>query len=84
MNPEGTPHVYDSIPGASYFVNMVSKVHDFVNSWGYEAGNYVSGSELYNTGFQTYSMGMMVPAAAYTTGALMDGLPSQALLVRGD
>ena len=48
-------------------INYISKVHDFMNGFGYRGtGNYVAGSELYNTTFAAYSYAGMPLAAAYT------------------
>lgn len=74
MAPEGTSaHFYDANSLVGRFVNQVSKVHDFQNSFGYEGGNYVSRSAFYNTAFQVYNAVGIIPAAAYTSIALQPG-----------
>lgn len=62
---------YDVDSGFGHYINTVSKVHDFFNSWGYNpaTGNYVAGGLLYNTVFDTYSMIGMPIAAGYTSFA---------------
>ncbi|MDN3511210.1 MAG: hypothetical protein NG784_07880 [Candidatus Jettenia sp.] len=48
-------------------INLISKVHDFMNGWGYQGtGNYIAGGELYNTAYSTYSYAGMPLAAMYT------------------
>ena len=74
MAPEGSgAHSYNENSWVGRFVNATSKVHDWMNHGGYEGGNYVSRSELYNTAFQAYSMVGMLPAAAFTAIALTPG-----------
>jgi RHS repeat-associated protein len=52
------------------FIEYTSKLHDWFNGWGYKGtGNYIAGSELYNTAFQSYSMAGMLPASIITGGA---------------
>ena len=65
-------HSWDWIPGAEDGVEFVSKVHDFGNSFAYNAqglyapsvGHWYSGTV--NDLFNLYSVSTMVPAAAYT------------------
>jgi hypothetical protein len=53
------------------FIQSVSKVHDWMNSWGYDraAGLYVSRGNTYDSLFSTYSWAAMPPAAIYTLAA---------------
>ncbi len=90
MASEGSgKHLYDSgqwleqklgNPVAQFartFVNAVSKIHDWQNSWSYDSvGRFVSRSQLYNTLFQSYSMAGM-PVAGLTTAALLGGANQQ-------
>jgi RHS repeat-associated protein len=90
MASEGSgKHLYDSgqwleqrlgNPVAQFartFVNAVSKIHDWQNSWGYDSvGRFVSRGQLYDTLFQSYSMAGM-PVAGLTTAALLGGANQQ-------
>jgi hypothetical protein len=63
--------------GATRFVrtsvNLVSKVHDWQNSWNYNhLGSYIMRGELFDTVFQGYSF-LGMPVAAGTTGAIFVG-----------
>lgn len=66
MSQQGGTHNYDPESGVGRFINLVSKPHDFFNSWGYVNGDYVAGGQLYNSAFQAYSMTGMLPAAIFT------------------
>lgn len=49
------------------FGNLVSKVHDWINGWTYENGNYAGGGTFYDTTVDLlWNFPGMVPAAAYT------------------
>jgi hypothetical protein len=74
MADEGSGlHWYDENGAFGRFVNATSKVHDFISKWGYEEGNYVSRSEMYNTLFAAYSGVTMIPSAVFTATALSSG-----------
>jgi RHS repeat-associated protein len=72
MAPEGSEN--NKVFGISYkvgsrfgeFVNMISKSHDFMNSWRYLNGNYIAGNEFFETLFQIYNASGMIPAAIFT------------------
>jgi len=72
MAEEGLDHNYmifryNTDSSFGHFINQVSKVHDFMNSWGYDAnGSYVAGTLSHNVAFQAYSMTGMIPAGVYT------------------
>ena len=68
-------HYYDENGYIGRFINYVSKVHDFQNSWNYSAttGFYMSRGAAFDTIFQAYSFAGMLPAAAFTGAALLDG-----------
>ena len=59
------------------FIQAVSKVHDWTNSWGYDrgAGLYVTRGAFYDSAFSTYSWAAMPPAAVYTAAALAPTAP---------
>lgn len=89
MALEGTgDHYYNEDSYLGRYVNKVSKTHDWMNSnlsksigfHGYNAdtGFWLSGSEAYNTAFQIYSFGGMLPASIYTNAALMAPYPVDA------
>ncbi|MCG3113837.1 MAG: hypothetical protein MCM46_18690 [Candidatus Manganitrophus sp. SB1] len=76
MNKEGSE--WNKIFGLGYkadtpighFLEMVSKVHDPMNAWGYSSqGHYVAGNRFYNTVFDVWSAAGMIPAAVYTSFA---------------
>jgi RHS repeat-associated protein len=86
MAGEGTgQHIYDqgqwieqtlgkgTAQAMRVFVNAVSKLHDWQNSWSYDnLGRYVARGELYDTLFQVYSMAGM-PVAGINTIAILGG-----------
>lgn len=52
------------------FIENTSKIHDWFNGLGYKGtGNYIAGSQFYNTAFQAYSLMGMVPASIVTGAA---------------
>ncbi|EIP98837.1 RHS repeat-associated core domain protein [Opitutaceae bacterium TAV1] len=61
------------------FIQAVSKVHDWMNSWGYDrnAGFYISRDAFYDSLFSTYSWAAMPPAGVYTIAST---LPSSSLI----
>jgi hypothetical protein len=67
-NYMGFPYTADSIFG--HFVNDISKVHDFMNSFMYSDGCVTSRSLILNTLADTYSMLGTIPAGMYTGLAL--------------
>ena len=83
-DPVGSGHLYREKWLIGRFVNQVSKVHDWFNSdasmafgfQGYDraTGLWLSGSETYNSLFQVYSFGGMLPAAAFTSVGLSQPL----------
>jgi len=76
MAPEGSatnnymliPYNADSARG--HFINQISKVHDFMNSWGYSSGCYAGHGVVFDTIFDIYSMSGTIPAGAYTALAI--------------
>jgi RHS repeat-associated protein len=61
----GIPYNSDSPIG--HFINRVSKVHDFMNSWRYVSGKYNPfGNYTFDTLFDVYSFAGMPIAGAYT------------------
>jgi len=80
MGPQGIPgsHWYDAAwlggpnNAVSGFVNLVSKAHDFVNSWSYhvDAGAYINRGDTADTLFQISSVSMMPVAGVFTAVAL--------------
>ncbi len=77
MADEGSgKHLYDigqrfESALAANFVNKVSKVHDFFNSWNYnEVGKFVSRGEGFDTIFQLFSFAGMPVAARVTADML--------------
>lgn len=78
MADEGSAaHWYSENGNMGRFVNFVSKVHDFQNSWSYSAqtGFYVSRGVVFDTLFQAYSFAGMLPAAALTGVGLSANVP---------
>jgi RHS repeat-associated protein len=85
MAQEGGKHLYSTDSWVGRFVNKVSKTHDWMNSnlsrsvgfHGYNSntGFWLSGSNTQNTMFQVYSFSGMLPAAAYTAGAMSASMP---------
>jgi hypothetical protein len=51
---------------AGYFINMISKVHDWMNSFSYRNGEYVYPGPILDRAFDLYSFTGMPIAAAYT------------------
>jgi hypothetical protein len=74
MASEGSgQHLYNENSYLGRFINQVSKVHDFQNSWSYNMGTgwYVSRGVVFDTLFQAYSFAGMLPAAAFTSVGLI-------------
>lgn len=82
MASEGSGlHYYNENSLLGRFINKVSKTHDYFNSdiskifgfQGYDSatGLWLSGTEAYNTMYQVYSFGGMIPAAVYTGAAMV-------------
>jgi hypothetical protein len=91
MEREGSGlHWYD--PGGPldnkyprYFVNDVSKMHDWFNSWNYNPANgfYLSRGEAFDSVFQLYSfVGMPVAGALTAVGYLSQTPFNQFLLLK--
>jgi len=73
------PHAYNNIPPLRVFINKVSKVHDFMNSWRYakDSGLFKGfNSTTTNDLFEIYSFGGMLPAAVFTGFAHLGGNPA--------
>ena len=89
--PGGLPiagdHFYNDMPVIRALVNKVSKVHDFLNSWGYNksSGLYKGfGNPILNDAFDVYSFAGMLPAAAFTGAAHLGGNTGALLSFTGD
>ena len=77
-------HLYQENSLIGRFVNHVSKSHDWLNSdlskafgfRGYDqvTGMWFAGNEAYNTAFQVYSFAGMLPAATFTSLAMIQPL----------
>jgi hypothetical protein len=79
MAGEGSgAHIYSENGHIGRFVNFVSKLHDFQNSWSYNpnTGWYMSGGATFDTLFQAYSFGGMLPAGVVTGVALVADNPA--------
>lgn len=58
---------YDVNSGRGRFVNLVSKVHDWMNGWSYNRqGQYVPMGPVLDAAFSVYSFGGMPIAGFYT------------------
>ena len=75
-------HIYENNRIMRYFIIDVSKIHDWMNSWRYNAnGLYMSRDVWSDTAFDIYSfLGMPVAAAATVTGYVGRATPSQRIL----
>ncbi|OOG39663.1 RHS repeat domain-containing protein, partial [Polaromonas sp. A23] len=79
MAGEGSgQHLYSENSYLGRFVNAVSKLHDFQNSWSYspDTGWYMSRGATFDTLFQAYSFAGMLPAAVGTGVALAADHPA--------
>src|SRR5678815_5460707 len=85
MGVEGSGgHFYSENSAIGRFVNAVSKLHDFMNSWNYNSdtgssyfpGYYISRGAVFDTLFQGYSFAGMLPAAGVTALSLMGDQPA--------
>jgi RHS repeat-associated protein len=86
MASEGSgQHLYSENSLLGRYVNKISKTHDYFNSnisklfgfQGYDSstGLWLSGTETYNTMYQVYSFTGMLPAAVYTSAAILAPYP---------
>jgi hypothetical protein len=67
MSNEGEAHWYDPESFFGRFTNSVSKVHDWMNGWTYQNGDYSSRGAAFDTAFDAfYNFPGMIPAAVYT------------------
>jgi hypothetical protein len=75
-----------SLSPINQFIQAVAKVHDWMNSWGYNrsVGLYVTRGAFYDSAFSTYSWAAMPPAAIYTAAALAPTAPVIIGSQRGD
>ena len=79
FSPQGIPgiHNYEAswLGGTNGpiagFINLVSKAHDFMNGWNYNAvlGESISRGAAFDSLYDIYSLAMMPPAGAYTAAA---------------
>jgi len=90
FDPTIPDHAYSENSNFGRFINLTSKPHDYYNSnlsryFGFEGydvdtGMWLQGNETYNSLFQVYSFGAMLPAAIHTSVAMMQ--PYSYLLIQ--